>query len=149
MITKMYKLTELQFMLERSVLLDEISLLERASFHQTECRLGLCELQIYTELRGDSVWVHRRLVELKPTSKFLISCAAASPTRISTYHNVLAVQTEAGAILLNDSIVTRAQLSNQSFANVELRAISKKEVLLSNFIVYGKKYNACRRHSSN
>ena len=40
---------------------------------------------------------------------------------------------------MNDSIVTRAQLSNQSFANLELRAISKKEVFLSNFIVYGKK----------
>ena len=135
----MYKLTELQLMLERSVLLDQISLLERASFHQTECRIGLCELQIHTEQREESVWVHKELVELKPTTKLLISCAAASPTRISKYHNLLAVQTETGTILLNDSIVTEAQLANQSFANLELRAISKKEVHLSNFILYGKK----------
>ena len=34
--------------------------------------------------------------------------------------------------------MTRTQLSNKSFANVELRAISKNEVLLTNFIINGK-----------
>ena len=136
--TKAYKLSELEIMLGRSVLVDQISLLERASFHRTDCRLGLCELQIHTELRGESVWVHRKLVELKPTKRMLISCAAASPTRISKWHNVLAVQTEARTILLNDSIVTEAQLSNKSLANAELRAIAKSEVLLNNFIIHGK-----------
>ena len=138
MVTKAYKLSELEVMLERSVLVDQISLLERASFHRTDCRLRLCELEIHTELRGETVWVHRKLVALKPTKRMLISCAAASPTRISKWHNVLAVQTEARTFLLNDSIVSEAQLSNKSLANAELRAISKSEVLLNNFIIHGK-----------
>ena len=132
-------------MLERSVLMEEISLLERAAFHQTKCQLDLCEIQIYTEQRGDSVWVHRRLVELKPTSKLLISCAAANPNRISVYHQVLAEQTETGAILLNDSIITKVQLANESFANMNLRAIAKREVLLGNFIVYGSRIQCLQK----
>ena len=64
MITKMYKLQELQVMLERSVMMDELDLLDRAVFHRTRCQLDLCELQIYSEQRGSSVWVHRKLVEL-------------------------------------------------------------------------------------
>ena len=125
--------------------MDELGLLERAAFHRTRCQLDLCELQIYSEQRGNSVWVHRKLVELKPTSKLFISCAAAYPNRISVYHQVLADQSETGAILLNNSIITKAQLANESFANMNLRAIAKREVLLSNFIVYGSRIQCLQK----
>ena len=136
--TKAYKLSELEVMLERSILADQIKLLERASFHQTDCKLRFCELEIHAELKGETVWVHRKLVTLKPTKRVLITCDAASPTRVSKWHNVIAVQTEAKNFLLNDSIVSEAQLSNKTLADAELRPIAKNEVLLNNFIIHGR-----------
>ena len=134
----MWKYNNTEVMLKRSVLTDQLNLLERASFHQTDCKLKLCELEIHAELKGKTIWVHRKLVTLKPTKRVLITCAAASPTTVSKWHNVIAVQTEARNFLLNDSIVSEAQLSNKSLADAELRAIAKSEVLLDNFIIHGQ-----------
>ena len=53
--TKSYKLSELEVMLERSILADQIKLLERASFHQTDCKLRFCELEIHAELKEEAV----------------------------------------------------------------------------------------------
>ena len=68
----------------------------------------------------------------------MITCAAATPTEISRWHNVLAVQTNANNFLLNNSIVTKEQLNNRTLANMKLRPISENEVLLKNFITHGK-----------
>ena len=136
--TKSYKLSELEVMLERSILASQIKLLERASFHQTVCRLSFCELEIHAELKEETVWIHKKIVTLEPTKKVMITCAAASPTMISQWHNVIAVQTNAKTFLLNSSIVSKAQLSNKTLANTELRPISKNEVLLKNFIIHGQ-----------
>ena len=57
----------------------------------------------------------------------------------------MADQSETGAILLNNSIITKAQLANESFANMNLRAIAKREVLLSNFIVYGSRIQCLQK----
>ena len=145
LVVKMYKLQELEFMLKQSILMDELDLLDRAVFHRTRCQLDICELQIFSEQRGSSVWVHRKLVELKPTSRLFISCAAAYSNRISVYHQILADQSETGAVLLNNSIIQKAQLANESFANRNLRAISKREVLLGNFIIYGDKIQCLKK----
>ena len=145
LVVKMYKLQELESMLKQSMLMDELDLLDRAVFHRTRCQLDKCELQIFSERQGSSVWVHRKLVELKPTSKLFISCKAASSNRISVYHQILADQSETGAVLLNNSIIQKAQLANESFANRNLRAISKREVLLGNFIIYGDKIQCLKK----
>ena len=136
--TKSYKLSELEVMLERSILASQIKLLERASFHRTVCRLSFCELEIHAEQREETVWIHKKIVTLEPNKKVMITCAAASPTEISRWHNVLAVQTNANTFLLNNSIVTKAQLSNETLANTKLRPISENEVLLKNFIIHGQ-----------
>ena len=47
--------------------------------------------------------------------------------------------------MLNNSIITKAQLANESFANMNLRAIAKREVLLGNFIVYGDRIQCLQK----
>ena len=145
LVVKMYKLQELESMLKQSMLMDELDLLDRAVFHRTRCQLDKCELQIFSERQGSSVWVHRKVVELRPTSRLFISCKAASSNQISVYHHILADQSENGAVLLNDSIIQKAQLENESFVNRNLRPISKSEVVLGNFIIYGDKIQCLRK----
>ena len=77
------------------------------------------------------------MVTLEPISKVVVTCAAASPSEISTWHNSLAIQTTANSFLINNSIVTTEQLSNRTLANMMLRPISENEVLLKNFIIHG------------
>ena len=48
-------------------------------------------------------------------------------------------------MLLNNSIIQKAQLANESFVNRNLRPISKSEVVLGNFIIYGKKLQCLRK----
>ena len=79
---------------------EEIKLLERASFHQTDCKLSICELEIHAELKEEAVWIHKKIVTLKPTKNVMITCAAASPTEISKWHNVIAVE-----VLLDNFII--------------------------------------------
>ena len=135
--TKTNKLSELENMLERSILASQLELLERASFHRSICSLNFCELEIHAEQKGDTVLIHKKMVTLEPTSKVVVTCAAASPSEISTWHNSLAIQTTANSFLINNSIVTTEQLSNRTLANMMLRPISENEVLLKNFIIHG------------
>ena len=136
--TKTNKLSELENMLERSILASQLEMLERASFHRSICSLSFCELEIHAEQKEDTVLIHKKVVTLEPNKKVMVTCAAASPTEISRWHNVLAVQTTANNFLLNNSIVTKEQLNNRTLANMKLRPISEKEVLLKNFIIDGQ-----------
>ena len=56
----MYKLQELESMLKQSMLMDELDLLDRSVFHRTSCQLDKCELEIFSERQGNSVWIHRK-----------------------------------------------------------------------------------------
>ena len=77
------------------------------------------------------------MVTLDPVSKVVVTCAAASTSEISTWHNRLAIQTTANSFLINNTIVTTEQLRNKTLANMMLRPISENEVLLGKFIIYG------------
>ena len=133
----MYKLQNLESMLEKSMLMDELDLLDRSVFHRTNCQLEKCEVEIFSERQGDSVWIHRKIVELKPTTRLFISCKAASLTQISVFHSILAEQSIDGTVLVNSSLIKETQLANASFVNKVLRPIHGNEVVLGNFIVYG------------
>ena len=137
MIVKMYKLQELESMLKQSVLIDELDLLDRSVFHRTNCQLDKCEVEIFSERQGNYVWIHRKIVELKPTLRLFISCKAASSNQISIFHSILAEQTTDDTVLVNNSLIQETQLANESFVNRILRPISKSEVVLGNFIIYG------------
>ena len=137
LMVKMYKLQNLESMLEKSMLMDELDLLDRSVFHRTNCQLDKCEVEIFSERQGDSVWIHRKIVELKPTTRLFISCKAASLTQISVFHSILAEQSIDGTVLVNSSLIKETQLANASFVNKVLRPIHGNEVVLGNFIVYG------------
>ena len=137
MMAKTNKLSELENMLRRSTLAGQLELLERASFHKSICSLQFCELEIHTEQKGNTVLIHKKMITLEPVSKFVVTCAAASTSEISTWHNRLAIQTTANSFLINNTIVTTEQLRNKTLANMMLRPISENEVLLGKFIIYG------------
>ena len=145
LVVKLYKLQELESMLKQSMLMNELDLLDRSVFHRTSCQLDKCELEIFSEREGNSVWIHRKIVELKPISRLFISCKAASSNQISVFHSILAEQTEDGAVLLNNSLIQKTQLANESFVNRNLRPINKSEVVLGNFIIYGNRIQCLRK----
>ena len=113
LIVKMYKLQELESMLKQSMLMNELDLLDRSVFHRTNCQLDKCEVEIFSERQENSVWIHRKIVELKPTSRLFISCKAASSNQISVFHSILAEQTIDGTVLLNNSLIQKTQLANE------------------------------------
>ena len=121
----------------QSLLSEQLRTMERAAFHANECSLHSCEVEIHSENKRDFILIHRKIVNLVPVNKFLISCAAISPYKVSVWHNVLATQTSIDTYLIGSILVTETDSKNKSAANREVRSFLQKAQLLGVFNIFG------------
>ena len=81
--------------------------------------------------------IHRKIIDLMPIKKYLISCAAVSKYKVSVWHNNLATKTSQDTFLIGSNLVAGNQLKNKSAANMEVRPFLEKEILLGAFNIFG------------
>ena len=124
-------------MLKRSVLSDQLELMERAAFHDNVCNLQSCEVEIHSEKKENFILIHRKIFDLVPINKYLISCAAVSQYKVSVWHNILATKTSQDTFLIGSDLVAGTQLKNKSAANMEVRSFLQKELSLGVFNIFG------------
>ena len=136
-VVKNQKLSDLEDMLKRSALAGQLELLERAAFHKNDCNLRFCEVEIHAERKDNVVLIQRKMINLVPISKYLITCAAVSRFEISSWHNSLAIMTSTDTFLIGKTVVSTEQLQNKTVANMKLRPFLENELLLGAFNIYG------------
>ena len=128
-------MTAITQILEQGMLLKTLDLLKRAALHDSNgmCELTSCELEIHTTSKTNEILIHRKIVKLKQEKKYVVQCAASSPTTISKWHNTLATKI-GNNFLLQGGLI---DITNKTAANEEVRQIKMKEKLLGLFIVFG------------
>ena len=137
-IIKLQHLESINQMLKETRLPETLDLLERGALHRNICHLKDCETGIHTTSKNDSIFLHRTLVSLIPVQRFLIECRAVSSFKISIYHNSVATKTSMENYLINTTLVSELDLSNETVVNKNLRTLKESELHLNVFNIYGR-----------
>ena len=142
---KSQHMTAITQILKQGMLLNTLDMLRRAALHDSDgmCELTSCELEIHTTSKTNEILIHRKIVKLKQEKKYVVQCAASSPTKISKWHNALATKI-GNNFLLQGGLI---DITNKTAANEEVRQIKMKEKLLGLFIVFGDWIQCLRKET--